>query len=85
MQANDSLFSVKRGKTLLKATLQLGCQIDLWNHHQGLRKWVTFQKRLDALKIHLGFAASGGPKKQKGSGLAFNVTKNFGLFWTENL
>ena len=84
MQASDGVFPVNRGKTLLKAAFELGCQVDFWNHYQGLRQRVTFQKRLDALQVHLGFSAPGGAEKHKGPGLAFYVTQNLGLFWAEN-
>ena len=59
-------LAAEMGKARFKAGLQLGRQVDLGHHHQHLRGRVVGQHPGGGAQVHLGLAAAGGAKQQRG-------------------
>ena len=77
VQGHDALFA-QVGKSGLEARLQLRREVDLGHHHQHLRLGVLRQYASRRAQIHLGLAAAGGAKQQRGPLLAAGFSIKFG-------
>ena len=73
VQADHACRAHHRGKALVKALLQLGCEVDFRHQHQHLGLWVGGQGLGGAVQIHLGFAAARAAKQQEWPVLGMNL------------
>ena len=69
-----------RRKAADEAFFQLGREVDLGHHHQRLGGGVGFQHFLHAAQVHLGLAAAGAAKQQKGAWVGGNLGSGAFLF-----
>ena len=77
------LARAQLGKAGFKARLQLRREVDLGHHHQHLGAGVVGQHLGSRAQVHLGFAAAGGAKQQRGAGVQRKLAQRLGLLRTE--
>ncbi len=62
-----------------KARLQLGREVDLRHHHQGLGLRIGLQGALHGAQVDLGLAAAGAAVQQKGAGVLRDLVDHVAL------
>jgi hypothetical protein len=70
-------------KTGLHPFFELGREVDLGHHDQGLGLRVGRQHAFYGLQIHLGLAAAGAAKQQKRPIACGHLVQHGALFWRE--
>ena len=72
-----------RSKTGLHTLFELGREVDLGHHDEGLGLRVGRQHAFHGLQIHLGLAAAGAAKQQKRPIACGHLVQHGALFWRE--
>ena len=66
-------------KALPHPGFELGREVDLGHHDQGLRLRIGLQRLLHGAQVHLGLAAAGVAKQEEGAGVTVDLLQSLGL------